>query len=202
MYHEYMTATEDTRRYRKRKRAKQEEETRRRITEAVVELHRTVGPANTKVTEVAELAGVSRMTVYNHFPSEADLVEACSTHWAAANPLPDAKGWSEIEDPVLRLREALRELYAFYARTQDMMGNVLRDAPLVPSLGEIMEIRWWRYVDSVVDVLAEGWPAGAEVERRAALRLVVDFRTWRVLTESGLDAAASAEVAAGMAACP
>ena len=38
--------------YRKRKRAEQEEETRERITEAAVELHRTKGPANTGIADV------------------------------------------------------------------------------------------------------------------------------------------------------
>ena len=69
--------------YRKGRRAEAEEDTRRRITEAAVALHGSIGPANTKLRDVAELAGVSRMTVYNHFPTETDLFVACSTHWAS-----------------------------------------------------------------------------------------------------------------------
>lgn len=200
--------TQRQRRYRKRKRARQEEETRRRITEAVVELHRTVGPARTKVTEVAERAGVSRMTVYNHFPTEADLIGACSAHWAAQNPFPDPAPWAAVEGPRARLRAALTDLYGFYEATEDMMGNVLRDAPIVEPLEEIMDERWQPYVDGVVDALAEGWTDGAAVDGgakeavRAALRVVVDFRTWRLLATSTPDTAAAVRVAVAMVAGP
>jgi AcrR family transcriptional regulator len=208
-----MKEKQQKRTYRKRKRANQEEETRRRITEAVVELHRTVGPANTKVTEVAELAGVSRMTVYNHFPDEADLIEACSSHWASENPFPDPGGWAEEEAPPARLRKGLNELYAWYRTTEDMMGKVLRDAPLVPALGEIMGQRWWPYVEWMVATFAEGWEfdthrgdelkpiAGGGEALQAALRLAVDFQTWKTLDRSGLSDEKAAELMAGMVEC-
>jgi AcrR family transcriptional regulator len=188
---------ETTRRYRKRKRARQEEQTRRRITEAVVELHRTVGPARTKVTEVAERAGVSRMTVYNHFPTDADLIEACSAHWTARNPFPDPTRWADLDDPAGRLRSALGELYAWYERTEDMMGNVLRDAAIVEPLDDVLDATWRPYLDGLIDTLAAGWDDG---EVRAALRLAVHFQSWRLLTDSGLASEVAARVAARMVA--
>lgn len=195
-----MSEDHGPRRYRKKKRAASEEETRRRITEAVVELHRTVGPANTKVTEVAERAGVSRMTVYNHFPTEADLIEACSTHWSLQNPFPDPAGWLRQADPNARLVTALRALYAWYASTEDMMGNVLRDAPLVEPLGAIMRARWQPWIQGLVEALALGWTL--EPDRRdalrAALRVAVDFHTWRLLDPSGDAHESAAELAARM----
>lgn len=180
-------ATPAKRRYRKRERARREAETRLRITEATMDLHRTVGPANTTVTEVAEKAGVGRMTVYNHFPSDYELIEACSTHWSNLNPLPDPERWAGIGDPEERLDVALGELYAWYRETEDMMGNVLRDAPIVPALGELMEERWFSLVAAMVDVLARGRRVrGARAKRlRAAIRLAVDFWTWRTLTAHG-----------------
>jgi len=189
--------------YRKRKRAQAEEETRLRITEAAVELHGTVGPANTTVTHVAELAGVTRMTVYNHFPTDGDLFVACSSHWFAMNPAPDAEPWSAIPDPVDRLRDALGELYGWYRQKQGMMGNVLRDAPVLPALGEIMEAAWSPYVDGVVAVLAEGWTQerGSDPGLAASLRVAVDFHTWQLLTGSGrLDDRDAADLAADMVA--
>ena len=68
-----MNSDSESRPYRKAERARQEQETRLRITEAAVEMHRTVGPANTTMTEVAELAGVSRATV-NFAAGEASVV--------------------------------------------------------------------------------------------------------------------------------
>lgn len=197
---------EGTRRYRKRARALKEAETRRRITEAVVELHRTVGPARTTVTEVAERAGVSRMTVYNHFPTEADLIEACSTHWSARNPPPAPSSWSVALAGPDRLRAAIETLYRWYRGTEDMMGKILRDAPVVASLGELMDARWEPYMDEIVRGLVTDWPMRRQPDDVrnglvAAVRLAVDFHTWRVLTGSGLDDARAAALAARMAAC-
>ncbi len=77
------------RRYRKRLRADREVQTRRRITEAAVKLHGTLGPARTTIKGVAAEAGVQRATVYRHFPDLDSLFSACSAHWASLNPPPD-----------------------------------------------------------------------------------------------------------------
>jgi len=189
-------STPSKRPYRKRKRAEAEEETRRRITEAAVELHGTVGPAKTTVTEVAERAGVSRMTVYNHFPTDADLFVACSTHWEREHPFPDPGTWRSISDPGARLERALADLYAWYGSEREMLTHVFRDAPLIPALTPLVGAWWGRYRDEVLDVLAAGWTvdAGAEDALRAMLRVVVDFHTWKILDASGLDVAAAAEL--------
>lgn len=190
-----------TRSYRKRKRAEAEEETRLRITEAAVELHGTVGPAHTTRTGVAKRAGVSRATVYNHFPTDVDLFVACSTHWARQNPFPDPSAWSD-EHPAERLRAGLSELYDWYGRKREMLGKVLRDTPTVPALAEVMSGLWDGYMDRIVEVLADGWPdgGGGEGELHAVLRLAIDFNTWAVLSASGLDDDGAAQLMARMAA--
>jgi AcrR family transcriptional regulator len=193
-----MTPGRATRPYRKKKRAESEEETRRRITEAAVELHGTVGPAKTSVTDIARLAGVSRMTVYNHFPTETELFTACSKHWATLNPLPDPQCWQSIADPARRLRCALRELYAWYALNEGMLGNVLRDTQLIPALAEIMEGFWEGWVVEVVRVLAHGWSRPETEELPAALRLATDYGTWRALSRAGLDPERAADMVGRM----
>ena len=87
------------RKYELKKRAEPLAETRRRITEATVELHRTVGPAATQINEVARRAGVQRVTVYNHFPDDAALLSACSAHWRALHPTPALAAWRAVDDP-------------------------------------------------------------------------------------------------------
>ena len=119
-------------------------------------MHRTLGPANTKVTELAKLAGVSRMTVYNHFPTEIDLFTACSTHWATHNPFPDPSKWATVDDPSERLTNGLTELYGWYGLKEDMLGNVLRDAAILPSLAKIMDDLWSTYMEELVRTLAQG----------------------------------------------
>lgn len=186
--------------YRMKERARRLEETRLRITEALVDLHRTVGPARTTVTDVARRAGVRRMTVYNHFPTELEMIGACSSHWAAQNPPPDAERWARIEDPEARLMVALDEMYRYYRGAGDMLGKVLRDEPLVPPLAEIMGQVWWPMIDAMVSTLAAGrrLRGSRRTEVEAALRLAIDFWTWRTLTRSGLTDERAAEIAARM----
>src|SRR5919106_1794877 len=95
------------RRYRKRRRAEQEAETRRRITEAAVRLHGTIGPAKTTVSGIAREAGVQRATVYRHFPSEDAIYAACTSHYNALHPPPDLGRWAAVADQEERLRIAL-----------------------------------------------------------------------------------------------
>ena len=163
-------------------------------------LHREVGPANTTVTEVARRAGVTRMTVYKHFPTDADLIEACATHWASLNPFPDPAPWEAVADPDERLYRALGELYAWYRRTEDMMGNVLRDAPSMPALDSLMRERWWRYIDRLTGILLAGRDLDGRERRavRAALRLSLDFNTWRSLAASGMSLSAAVRIAAAI----
>lgn len=186
------------RRYEQRERARQHEATRRRIVDALVELHETVGAARTTVTEVARRAGVGRMTVYNHFATEAEMVTACTSHWIAQHPPPDVEAWGDIPDPDERLAVALASLYPYYAETQAMWTTAYRDAPLVPSLGAIMDSAWFALLDRAVDMLARGrgLRGGARRRVRGALRLAIDFPTWRTLTASGMSAAEAADVAA------
>src|SRR5438067_7992681 len=123
------------RKYELKKRAERLAETRRRITETTVELHRTVGPAATQISEIARRAGVQRVTVYNHFPDEPSLLAACSSHWRDLHPAPDPAAWLALEDAGERLRVGLGELYAWFRETEPMTANILRDAALMPALG-------------------------------------------------------------------
>jgi AcrR family transcriptional regulator len=186
------------RKYNLKDRARGQEQTRARIIEALIELHETVGAARTTVSEVARRAGVNRMTVYKHFPTEADMVTACTSHWIELHPPPDVDGWSAISDVDARLGVALGELYAYYRDTQAMWSTAYRDAALVESLGAIMDATWFRLLDRAVDVLAHGRRArGRGRERlRGALHLAVDFPTWRTLVSTGLDDREAADVAA------
>src|SRR3954468_23183799 len=135
------------RKYELKARAERQAETRRRIVEATVQLHQEVGPAKTTISEVAERAGVQRLTVYNHFPDERSLLGACSAHWIEHNPPPDPTAWAAIDDPDERMRTALSELYGFYEATEDMTGNVQRDAEVMPALREILDAGWGGFVE-------------------------------------------------------
>jgi AcrR family transcriptional regulator len=178
----------EKRKYEMKKRAERHRETRRRIVEATVELHRTRGPANTTISEIAQRAGVNRLTVYNHFPETTELLKACSRSWTERHPAPDPTPWAQISDPQERLRTALMELYSFYARTEPMRANVLRDAQTMPELAALLEGSVVPYLEAARGLLAEGWEVGQKRRRRllATLALALDFHTWRSL-ERGSD---------------
>jgi AcrR family transcriptional regulator len=168
--------------YRMRRRAELQEQTRLRITEAAVDLHGSVGPARTSVKAVAERAGVERATVYRHFPDERALFAACSGHWRAANPTPDPAAWAAIADPDERLRSGLAELYAYYGRTEEMLGNLLRDAATVPIVAELMG-GFRARLDALRDALLRGRRERGRARRevRAAVGHALAFATWSSL---------------------
>lgn len=172
-----------TRKYELKKRADSQTATRARIVEATVELHDTVGPAQTTISAIAQRAGVQRLTVYRHFPDERTLFEACAGHWAAQNPLPDPSEWATLNDPEERLQTALLEIYAFFRRTEGMTGNLLRDLPDSPVLQEVATpfIQYW---ETVGEVLNRGWNARGLKRKllRAIIGHAVEFETWHSLT--------------------
>jgi AcrR family transcriptional regulator len=190
----------DTRRYRKRRRAEQELQTRQAITEAAVKLHGTVGPARTTVSAVADEAGVQRATVYRHFPDERTLFQACSGHYMSMHPPPDPSRWAEIADPPERLRQALADVYSWWDETEETMSLVIRDAPLVESLSEQTQARL-AFFDHITSILMRG--RGLRGKRRArveaAIRHALALSTWQSLVrEHGLTNTEAVELMAGM----
>jgi AcrR family transcriptional regulator len=173
----------EKRKYELKKRAQDMAATHLRITEAAIELHGSVGPARTTLTAVAERAGVERRTLYRHFPNEADLFAACSEHYFAANPFPDLDGWRAIREPRERLERALDELYAYYARTEPMLGNVLRDAEVVDFAREAVA-PLHSYLGEAAEVLMAGDRGGELLA--GALRHALAFSTWRSLAANGI----------------
>jgi AcrR family transcriptional regulator len=183
-----MSTQKEKRPYRMKRRAELEEQTRRRITESAVALHEELGPARTSISAIANHAGVRRSTVYRHFPDDEALFAACSSHWRAANPPPDPSAWAAIDDPAARTEAALRELYAFYGRTQGMYESLLRDEPVVPIVQRHVR-DFHGYLRAIQDTLIAGRGLRGAAGRRtsAAVGHALAFPTWRSLTrEQGL----------------
>ncbi|HEX2180652.1 MAG TPA: TetR/AcrR family transcriptional regulator [Rubrobacteraceae bacterium] len=191
--------------YELKRRAERQEETRRRIVETAVELHRTYGPAQTTITDIARMAGVERKTVYNHFPDELSLFEACSAHNRSLNPPPDPEGWTRIGDPEVRLRKALAEVYAYYRRNEQMTANVTRDAQANANVRKVLEPRI-KHQERMRDALAAGWEQGEGTRRQrlvyGALWVALEFQTWRALVrQEGFEDEEVIELMVGMVRC-
>ena len=187
------------RKYELKKRADQVADTHRRITEAAIELHGSLGPSRTTLSAVAERAGVERRTLYRHFPNEADLFAACSAHYFTANPWPELDGWRAMRDPRERLARALGELYAYYERTEPMFSNVLRDAEVVDFARDAVA-PLDAYLDEAADVLTVG--RGVRGRRRelvtGAIRHTLAFSTWRSLASRGIGRADAVRLMTGL----
>jgi AcrR family transcriptional regulator len=191
------------RKYEMKRRAERVQETRRRLTEAAVELHQTVGPARTTVSAVAEKAGVQRHTYYAHFPELKDLYQACMGHYSERNPVPEPSSWTGIADAEERLRVALSEVYAYYSGNEAMVSNVLRDAALDPIVQEIM-VPFDQYWETVRDFIADAFEASGErhEELLGAVALAQNFQTWRTLVrQQELSQDRAVELMVGMVRC-
>jgi AcrR family transcriptional regulator len=184
------------RKYEKKRRAEAEAQTRLRITESAVELHGSLGPAQTTMSAVAEHAGVRRSTLYRHFPDEVALFGACSAHWAERNPPPDISRWEQIDDPDERLAVALAEMYAYYRRAGGMIDKLLRDEGAVPVVAEKFAA-YHQFLALATDLLAQGRGLRGKAAKRtrAAIGHALAFRTWQDLTGAqGLDDDQAADV--------
>lgn len=173
--------------YRMRRRAESQDETRRRILEAVMQLHEEVGPKATSISAVAERAGVQRLTVYRHFPDEEALIGACSGEWIRRNPPPDPERWQAAAEPAKRVRTALAEFYRYYQGTRRMWSGVHRDVAEVPAL-EAPMAGYAGVLDAVAGELSAPFHGRrAKAQARATLRHALAFPTWDDLERQGLD---------------
>ncbi len=178
------------------RRAERQDETRKRIAEAALELHSTIGPSRASVSAIAQLAGVQRHTFYRHFPTQRELYEACSGLAVERDPPPSPEPWKKVADPERRLRTALSELYAYYERNEQLLANVLLDAQVNPITAELVERRLER-MTAAAAVLAQPFRAHGARRRHlmAALDVVTSFHTWQTLTrQSGLASKAAVDL--------
>lgn len=166
------------RQYELKRRAERQDETRQRIVDATIELHQTIGPAATTITDIAQRAGVGRVTVYRHFPDEPTLSRACSGQYFAEHPFPDLGAWARIADPVERTRAAIREAYAWHETNAAMIANALDDARDHPVMAPFHEY-WATAADTLL--AGRGLRGRARTLKRARLAIALSFDTWRAL---------------------
>ena len=172
--------------YRMDKRAQDVAATRQDIVEAAVRLHGSLGPAATTVSAVAQEAGVTRLTVYRHFPDAESLFAACSAHWGSGQTYPDVPAWLSVRDPGERLRVALADLYRFYAEGEPMLTRIHRDHDALP---ETIRARNASAEVAQREALLAAFTTVRGAERRlrltAVLRHAMSFWTWRSLCLDG-----------------
>ena len=114
------------------------------------------------------------------------LVALCD----CARFLQTTKGRSSAE-----LFAALDELYAYYERNEQMLGNALRDAE-VHLLARQAVAPLLDYLEKAAEVLAAGRPARGRGRRllEGALCHALSFSTWQSLAGNGIGRSEAAEI--------
>ena len=192
------TMSTETRKYELKARAESQRETRDRIAAAAAELHEEVGVAATTVSDIARRAGVTRLTVYNHFADLSALLPACAAHYMARHPLPDLDETLAIEDPNERTRTALAQLYAWYRETEPMFGKLFSDRGSVPELDEFLGHDFDEFQSGLATDLARGSGTRGRVAKRlhGLISVALDFWTWSRLSREGFDDRSAADLMA------
>jgi AcrR family transcriptional regulator len=177
-----------TRKYKKTKRAEQQEQTRDRIIKAIVALHEELGPAKTSIRAVAEKAGVQRLTVYRYFPDDLSLFQACTSHWLSYNPPPDVAEWQDMQDAKEKTTAALLAFYSYYRATETMWTGAYRDLEEIAALQEVLK-GFEDYIDMVRDGLLTPWKLKGKARRALSitLRHCLRFTIWQSLKSEKLN---------------
>src|SRR6476660_6988892 len=113
-----------TRPYRSRSRAAGAQHTRERIVTAVRELLREQRFHESTVEQVAERAGVSRATVYQHFRSRIDLVDAICETFDANPALIELRRTIMLSDPETALARTIALAMRFWESEDAILSEL------------------------------------------------------------------------------
>ncbi len=121
------------------KRATSAHATRDAILQAARTLTGDVGFASLTVDAIAREAGVSRLTVYNHFVSKSGLLEALAWSIFASADIERIRAARQHPDVGIALRSFLTENAHFLATIGDHGRTVLAAALGDPDLAEVID---------------------------------------------------------------
>ena len=167
------------RRYSMGKRMVQEAETRRRIVEATMALHRELGVIRVKPTDIAARANVAVTTYYKHFHTLGDLVRACTGRGRELFPPPEPASLMELPPHrAVRISAMVRTLFDFYELREPYIYVSRTEERLVPELQSAADrLRGLR--DAFVN--AALGPAQTDRQGIGVAMALVDFWAWRTL---------------------
>ncbi len=163
------------------KRAETAAQTRQRIVQATMALHRDQGIAATTMKEIAERADVGIGTLYHHFPRYEDAIRACGARTAELARLPTAEIFAGARSLPARVAVLVGELFAYYDRHPTLPLARCEQARF-PVLGEFVTRRQRLIEALVTDALRPVAPTAAQVQTVIAL---TEFAVHRSLLEAG-----------------
>lgn len=125
--------------YRARRRPQRSERTRERIMAAVRELLAAGTFHASTVEEVAKRAGISRATLYQHFRSRVDLVDAICDTFAVNPALVELRTIVEHPDPELALAETIAYSVRFWASEDAVLAQLYGVVAIDPAARDLVE---------------------------------------------------------------
>ena len=156
--------------------------TRERITRATFALHAEKGILGTSYADIARKADVSIPTVYAHFPSLENLVEACGAHIVRSFPPPGPDVLEGRRSRAARLDALVDAMFDFYDRIGGSFRAEAEESAALPSVRAFHAKRRLALRNLLAEALAPA-PADPEAGRLLEVAVVLlDHPSWRALT--------------------
>lgn len=178
--------------YRQRRRADTTARTRAQIMDAVRRLLEQGGFHEASVEEIAQLAGVGRATLYQHFGSRLGLVEAICESFADNPSMVAIQASPDVADPRAAVTQMIRQAIRFWDSEESLHRHLYGLAEIDESAARFVERQT---VDrrSVVQRVARRLASSdalrdgvSEAHARATLLLLTSFHSFQELRAAGL----------------
>jgi AcrR family transcriptional regulator len=178
--------------YRPQRRSTRAEGTRVKIVSAVRELLEEGAFHESTVEEVADRAGVSRATLYQHFRSRLDLVDAICDSFGVNPALVEIGRTVELEDPDTALTETVAAAVRFWASEDPVLAQLYGVVAIDPAARDLVD-RQRADRRGEMERLARNLRGAGRLraglgERRALslLMMLTSYDAFRELREAGL----------------
>jgi AcrR family transcriptional regulator len=178
--------------YRAGRRTTRSERTRERIVEAVRGLLAEGRFHQSSVEELAERAGISRATLYQHFRSRLDLVDAICDTFDANPALLRLRETVTLDDPDAALAQTITLSMRFWASEDAILGQIYGVAAIDPAARNLVDRQRGDRRSEIVRLVrnlhgAHRLRKGVS-ERRAEslLMMLTSYETFNELRLSGL----------------
>ena len=177
---------------RPRGRTERSQETRRRILAAVHDLLAEGTFHESSVEQVADRAGVSRATLYQHFPSRLDLVDAICDTFAVNPALLAVRASVTLDDPTEAIAETVANSVRFWSSEDAVLKELYGAAAVDPAASDFVD-RQRSDRRSEVERLARHLerasalaPSVSRPQAAARLMMVTSYESYRELRLAGL----------------
>lgn len=177
--------------YRQARRGETADETRRRIVQATFDLHAEQGIAATTMRQIAVRAGVSVGSVYHHFPTYEDAINACGAHTLATHPMPTEAIFDGAATRAERVRRLAQATFSIFAHVP--YRSVIADQEKLPVL------KGYVALEQAVRLDLAATAVGGHADAARTLAALVDSAAYDAFARLGFAPDAAAERAAAVA---